>query len=83
MHREGVVFDAEEGGRFECRPGVVLDADQGVAINAEGGALSMPVSTRDEIRFFKREGYLIKRGALDQELIARDRERKWAGRRRA
>ena len=44
MHREGVVFDAEEGGRFECRPGVVLDADQGVAINAEGGALSMPVS---------------------------------------
>ena len=37
MHREGVVFDAEEGGRFECRPGVVLDADQGVAINAEGG----------------------------------------------
>ena len=35
--------------------------------------------TRDEIRFFKREGYLIKRGVLDPELMARARERKWEG----
>ena len=35
--------------------------------------------TRDEIRFFKREGYLIKRGVLDAELMARARERKWEG----
>ena len=35
--------------------------------------------TPDEIRFFKREGYLIKRGVLDPELMARARERKWAG----
>ena len=35
--------------------------------------------TSDEIRFFKREGYLIKRGVLDPELMARARERKWAG----
>ena len=35
--------------------------------------------TPDEIRFFKREGYLIKRGVLDAELMARARERKWAG----
>ena len=44
MHREGVVLNAEEGGRFGCRPGVVLIADPGVAKNAEGGSLSMPVS---------------------------------------
>ena len=35
--------------------------------------------SRDEIRFFKREGYLIKRGVLDPELMARARERKWEG----
>ena len=35
--------------------------------------------TADEIRFFKREGYLIKRGVLDPEPMARARERKWAG----
>ena len=35
--------------------------------------------TRDEIRFFKRQGYLIKRGVLDPELMARARERKWEG----
>ena len=35
--------------------------------------------TRDEIRFFKREGYLIKRSVLDPELMARARERKWEG----
>ena len=35
--------------------------------------------TPDEIRFFKREGYLIKRGVLDPELMARARERKWDG----
>ena len=35
--------------------------------------------TPDEIRFFKREGYLIKREVLDPELTARARERKWAG----
>ena len=40
MHREGVVLNAEEGGRFGCRPGVVLIADPGVAKNAEGGSLS-------------------------------------------
>ena len=34
---------------------------------------------RDEIRFFKREGYLIKRRVLDPELMARARERKWEG----
>ena len=27
--------------------------------------------THDEIRFFKRQGYLIKRGVLDPELMAR------------
>ena len=35
--------------------------------------------TRDEIRFFKREGYLVKRGVLDPELMARARESKWEG----
>ena len=35
--------------------------------------------TNDEIRFFKREGYLVKRGVLAPELMARARERKWAG----
>jgi hypothetical protein len=35
--------------------------------------------TAEEIRFFKREGYLVKRGVLDQELMARARERKWVG----
>jgi hypothetical protein len=33
----------------------------------------------DEMRFFKREGYLIKRGVLDLELMARARERLWVG----
>ena len=32
------------------------------------------VLTEDEIRFFKREGYLVKKGALDPELCARARE---------
>ena len=35
--------------------------------------------TRDEISFFKREGYLVKRGAMDPELTARARDRMWAG----
>ena len=39
----------------------------------------MDALTPDEIRFFKREGYLIKRGVLDPELMARARERKWEG----
>ena len=39
----------------------------------------MDALNRDEIRFFKREGYLIKRGVLDPELLARARERKWEG----
>ena len=33
--------------------------------------------TRDEMRFFKREGYLIKRGVMDPELTARARDRLW------
>ena len=33
----------------------------------------------EEISFFKREGYLIKRGVLDPDLMARARERKWDG----
>lgn len=33
--------------------------------------------TDDEIRKFKREGYLIKRGAIDQDFCARARERLW------
>ena len=37
----------------------------------------MPVLTEDEVRFFKREGYLVKKGALDPELCARARERLW------
>ena len=39
----------------------------------------MDALTPEEIRFFKCEGYLIKRGVLDAELIARARERKWEG----
>ena len=35
--------------------------------------------TTEEIQAFKRQGYLIKRGILDPELMARARERKWAG----
>ena len=35
--------------------------------------------TTEEIQVFKRQGYLIKRGILDPELMARARERKWAG----
>ena len=35
--------------------------------------------TTEEIQTFKRQGYLIKRGILDPELMARARERKWAG----
>ena len=42
-------------------------------------SLTADLSCADEIRFFKREGYLIKRGVLDPELMARARERKWAG----
>ena len=37
----------------------------------------MSALTEDEIRFFKREGYLVKKGALDPELCARARERLW------
>ncbi len=33
----------------------------------------------EEITFFKREGYLIKKGVLDPDLMARARERKWVG----
>lgn len=33
----------------------------------------------EEISFFKREGYLIKKGVLDPDLMARARERNWAG----
>ena len=33
----------------------------------------------EEINFFKREGYLIKKGVLDPDLMARARECKWAG----
>jgi hypothetical protein len=39
----------------------------------------MPHLTPDEISFFKREGYLIKRGAMDPELTARTQDRLWAG----
>jgi len=37
----------------------------------------MGVLTEDDIRFFKREGYLIKQGAMDSDLCARARERLW------
>ncbi len=33
--------------------------------------------TDDDIRFFVREGYLVKRGVLDPDLMARGRERMW------
>ena len=33
----------------------------------------------DEIRFFAREGYIIKRGVLDPHLMERARERLWQG----
>ena len=39
----------------------------------------MDALTPDEIGSFKREGYLIKRGVLDPEPMARARERKWEG----
>ena len=35
--------------------------------------------TNEEIQAFKRQGFLIKRGILDPELMARAREAKWAG----
>ena len=35
--------------------------------------------SRDELRFFKREGYLIKRGVMDPALTARARKRLWDG----
>ena len=35
--------------------------------------------TTEEIQAFKRQGYLIKRGILDPELMAHARESKWAG----
>ena len=35
--------------------------------------------TQQEIRLFKREGYLIKRGVMDPSLTVRARERMWAG----
>lgn len=37
----------------------------------------MGVLSEDDIRFFKREGYLIKRGVMDPDLCARARERLW------
>ena len=33
--------------------------------------------TTEQLRFFKREGYLILRGVMDPELMARARERLW------
>ena len=38
-------MDAEEGGPFQCRPGVHSIADPGVPKNADGGSLTLPVST--------------------------------------
>ena len=38
----------------------------------------MPLTT-DEMRFFKRNGYLIKRGVLDPDLMERARARLWDG----
>ncbi|MDE2706382.1 MAG: hypothetical protein OXI35_15030, partial [Gemmatimonadota bacterium] len=35
--------------------------------------------TTDEMRFFKRNGYLIKRGVLDPALMERARARLWDG----
>ena len=35
--------------------------------------------TTDEMRFFKRNGYLIKRGVLDPVLMERARARLWDG----
>ena len=35
--------------------------------------------TEAEVRFFKREGYLFKRGVMEPELMARARERLWTG----
>ena len=35
--------------------------------------------TTDEMRFFKRNGYLIKRGVLDPALMERARTRLWDG----
>ena len=37
----------------------------------------MSILTEADIQFFKREGYLIKRGILDPDLCARARERLW------
>lgn len=37
----------------------------------------MSALTEDELCFFKREGYLVKKGVLDPELCARARERLW------
>jgi hypothetical protein len=33
----------------------------------------------EEISFFKRQGYLIKKGVLDPELMRHARQRKWVG----
>ena len=33
----------------------------------------------EEVRFFKREGYLFKRGVMDPELMVRARDRLWTG----
>ena len=33
----------------------------------------------EDILFFKREGYLVKRNVLDPELMARARDRLWDG----
>ncbi|MCZ6636448.1 MAG: phytanoyl-CoA dioxygenase family protein [bacterium] len=39
----------------------------------------MVILSEDDIRHFKREGYLIKRGVLDPDLMARARARLWDG----
>ena len=38
-----------------------------------------PKRFKGVLSFFKREGYLIKKGVLDPELMTRARERKWVG----
>ena len=41
--------------------------------------MAMERLTEQEIAFFKREGYLFKRGVMDPELMARARDRLWVG----
>ena len=35
--------------------------------------------SKEELMFFKREGYLVKRSVLDADLMARARDRLWEG----